>query len=757
MKQVLITHAVRLQVAQSKITRDSGQKKMQTGVLELFLQFKANGNSFVIPDSVNDDLIQPSYAKVDLKDNVYTYIHALTIEGVYISKIDFVQQLQSKGVSVTDTSNFDRIHFVQGWIPAEKFDAVSQLNVVAHIALVTEPLISAAPKGSERIRSDVANQVWGDTGKGVTIGVISDDCGSLKGDCPFSTTQSLLEQQQGLSPCPLGNTASTEVIDDGWDGRRGHEGLAMMEIIHEVAPGAKVKFATGLGRLDPSGTGNMGMINLFNSINSLAPYCNVITDDVLYLEEPAFEDGFIAKRMDELSGDLKKPLVFTSAAGNWAKDVYSFSFVPLPNQFIGSSVGIQPFTIHDNVNQDYKSQFTIPQGGKLTVMLQWDDAYSEGTSDNDFDLYLVDIASNKVVETSTNSQDNLPGHKSIPFELIEYYSNPCYGSQGYKLFITQYAVKSNPTPRMKLVILGTNDFNDLPKAKSIFGHTAAASCISCGAMGADGNYNYVEDWSSQGPVEIVQTKAPVNASGHRPLKLQIDDSVRHKPNVSSMDGVLTQVPNFESFSGTSAAAPYAAAIAALLISFDKGFSSQEVMTYMQHGCIGNDNPEIPNNISGYGRTDAFESIAFMMALKNPTSHFWRRTNGLSTLAPGMSQIQLAGISFIPNSGRMYVSATFEGNLPANVILKAGGIGGVGGTDIPLISTSYTAKSLNTVLASTSGSSLPLSASDPIMGLFRVGALSTITPADFDPTKDWTLTFTPSATTKLKDWAIYFKR
>ena len=40
--------------------------------------------------------------------------------------------------------------------------------------------------------------------------------------------------------------------------------------------------------------------------------------------------------------------------------------------------------------------------------------------------------------------------------------------------------------------------------------------------------------------------------------------VRQKPDIAAADGVLTTVPGFERFFGTSASAPHAAAIAALI-------------------------------------------------------------------------------------------------------------------------------------------------------------------------------------------------
>src|SRR5579872_1323070 len=165
-KQVYITRAVRLKVAEMKSSRTEAEKKLQSGVLELIMQYKANGNSFTLPDTVTDDQLQPSYAKVDDNDNIYFYIyhqettngnvgllnHADSVLGFASSHsvLSFVSQLQSHGVHVTDAdTNFRGMlfgtipSFVQGWIHADKgmatLDTIKSLLEVAHIGLVTEP------------------------------------------------------------------------------------------------------------------------------------------------------------------------------------------------------------------------------------------------------------------------------------------------------------------------------------------------------------------------------------------------------------------------------------------------------------------------------------------------------------------------------------------------------------------------------------------------------------------------------------------
>src|SRR5207247_10053432 len=78
-----------------------------------------------------------------------------------------------------------------------------------------------------------------------------------------------------------------------------------------------------------------------------------------------------------------------------------------------------------------------------------------------------------------------------------------------------------------------------------------------------GAANPVETFSSDGPRQIF-----FNADG-TPITpgnfSSTGGTVRQKPDIAAADGVATATPGFNPFFGTSAAAPHAAAIAALLL------------------------------------------------------------------------------------------------------------------------------------------------------------------------------------------------
>jgi len=98
-------------------------------------------------------------------------------------------------------------------------------------------------------------------------------------------------------------------------------------------------------------------------------------------------------------------------------------------------------------------------------------------------------------------------------------------------------------------------------ADKAFGVAAVPQWVTFGAA-FDGS-EPVETFSSDGPRRIFYepdgtliTPGDLLATGGRVLM---------KPDITAADGVATSVPNFGSFFGTSAAAPHAAAIAALML------------------------------------------------------------------------------------------------------------------------------------------------------------------------------------------------
>ena len=122
-------------------------------------------------------------------------------------------------------------------------------------------------------------------GAGIKVGVLSDSFNDLGGYAS--------DQANGALP-------SVQVLADLSSGGT-DEGRAMLQIVHDMAPKARLGFATANG----------GQLNFANNIRSLAglpgaPHAvsgfkaDVIVDDIIYLDEPMFQDGIIAQAVDEV-------------------------------------------------------------------------------------------------------------------------------------------------------------------------------------------------------------------------------------------------------------------------------------------------------------------------------------------------------------------------------------------------------------------------------------------------------------------------
>ena len=156
----------------------------------------------------------------------------------------------------------------------------------------TSPFTNAGGLTSQGYISHRANQVvnLGVNGSGVTVGVLSDSALPARvaaliasGDLPADTT--VLPGQQG----PANGS---------------NEGTAMMEIVHDLAPGAALNFATAF--LSPASFAD-------NIIKLQQAGASVIVDDVSWSSEGAFQDGIIAQAVNQVTA---AGVVYVSSAGN---------------------------------------------------------------------------------------------------------------------------------------------------------------------------------------------------------------------------------------------------------------------------------------------------------------------------------------------------------------------------------------------------------------------------------------------------------
>lgn len=475
---------------------------------------------------------------------------------------------------------------VSGWLPIpaiERLNALSRLQFAAPAYAETNSG-SVDSQGDAAMRSNLARMSFGVDGSGITIGVLSGSFDCLggaendiaSGDLPSGIT--VLKDLKDDDRCP-------PPTDPGVD-----EGRAMMQIIHDVAPGARLSFHTAEG----------GQANFAQGILELAKAgAKVIVDDWTYYSEPMFQDGVIAQAVDRVVAD---GVAYFSSAGNSGNASYEAAFSPsgmFKDEGGGFICELHDFDPGPEVN--VFQRITVPPGSELTMSFQWDAPSASVRpgapgAPNDLDVFLYDEAETLVAD---GKELNI-GSDSV--EIVSLLNPRESGVSAYKVQITNCG---GPNPALIKYVLrggGIDQFNT--GSSTIFGHHNAAGTAAVGsafyrstpAFGV--NPPELNDFSSVGGTPILfDTAGNRNASPeirYQPLIVAPDDV-----NTSFFGGADTEGDGFPNFVGTSAAAPHAAAVAALMLQANPSLSPREIYAAMAHTAIDMDDPHSPDFDVGF--------------------------------------------------------------------------------------------------------------------------------------------------------------
>jgi hypothetical protein len=244
----------------------------------------------------------------------------------------------------------------------------------------------------------------------------------------------------------------------------------MIEIIHDVAPGARHAFHTA----------QFGQANFARGILALAGVgANVINDDITYLFEPFYQDGQIAQAVDLVKA---RGVTYFSAAGNDARQAYEAPFRP-SGTFV--DIGNGPSEAHDfdpGPGVDTCQRYTLPQGEFVSFVYQWDQPFFSVSgppgSASDMDIIYSDPDCNLELGFG-GSFDSNTGRD--PLESVQQ-TDLVNNTFGMMLLHV-----SGPTPGlMKVVVTGagptTFKFDEFAtRTGPSWGHSAARGGLGVGA------------------------------------------------------------------------------------------------------------------------------------------------------------------------------------------------------------------------------------------------------------------------------------
>ena len=500
--------------------------------------------------------------RFDSSGNVQVYIH---LENTDDSSL---QQLRDLGATIEVTNSGWNV--VQAWVPISSLDQIAALDAVQEI---TPPDYAVTKTGSINSdgdaihRADLVRAFSGLTGAGVKVGVISDGVDSR-------TTS------RGRGDLP-GNIEINPDLES-----EGDEGTALLEIVHDLAPDARLAF---------SGAGTS--LQMVEAILWLAndafggEGADVIVDDQGYYLQPYYEDGYVAlAAADAVAGGA----VFVSAAGNYAQRHYE-------GEFVDGGDGYHDFD--DSGGTDTALRIDTDDG--TAVILQWNDKFGE--SGNDYDLFVCPPGFKPVkfnlqndICTGSNRSQQVGGNDD-PYEIVFASFD---GHTEADVYIREH---SGVTKILELFVPGGRILEHRVEEGGIIGHPAVAEVLAVGAIRAsDPGNDDPESFSDRGPSVFLS-------------------ETRNKPDLMGIDGVsITGAGGFGQpyvgvsgavFFGTSAAAPHVAGIAALVLEAQRLATPNATKktvadavtkklrdTAIDLGESGHD------NTFGYGRADALSAI-----------------------------------------------------------------------------------------------------------------------------------------------------
>jgi hypothetical protein len=228
-------------------------------------------------------------------------------------------------------------------------------------------------QGDASMRSDNARATEKVDGTGVTVGVLSDSyrCNppAFVPGAPTSTAaqDAITDDVPNVQVLSNGPCPATD------------EGRAIVQLIHDVAPGAAQKFHTAFnGILDFA----LGIFRLRNA------GANVIVDDVIYFEENMFSDGIVAQAADLA---VASGAAYFSSAGNDARlsyesDYRETSVATAGGGNLNSNGGPFVLRAHDfdpsGATDTVQKIRVTPAGGQAVILFsfQWDQPFLSSTT-----------------------------------------------------------------------------------------------------------------------------------------------------------------------------------------------------------------------------------------------------------------------------------------------------------------------------------------------------------------------------------------
>jgi hypothetical protein len=557
---------------------------------------------------------------------------------------------------------------VSGWLPVAQLEAAAAHAEVHSIRAALWRARSGAvtSQGDFAQHSDVVRATNSLTGAGVTVGVLSDsyDCYAVyassgvpaSGNAGYASNGFLATAADDVTSGDL--PATVDILKEADCPHYGaptqlpfgDEGRAMMQIVHDVAPGAALAFSTVEG----------GEADYASGIGKLAAAgAKVIVDDVGYFDEPFFQDGLLAQAVDAVNA---QGVAYFSAAGNdgnsssgnvaLAYDNNAPKFTTVSNAAPNSGEHLLNFdtTGATTTTKLPVSIAALVPGGFVAIVVEWDQPYVTGAANSGGATSQIDLCvtnasgtdsiegytSNPVVSSAgTCSGLNTLGHDPYQILILANPANAAGNTAAETINIQLGVANGTLVPgRIKIAVeddgAGSKITSFATNSATLQGHPGAAGAFAVGAA-----FYFDTPACGSTPAKI----EPFSSSGGDPILFDVAGTrlatpvMRQKPDAVGPNGgnntflgftladdgvtgglLNTTIascqnkPAYPNFFGTSAAAPHVAGIAALLLEANSSETPAQIFTALRSTALAMDSPS-PSVNTGYGFVQAELALA----------------------------------------------------------------------------------------------------------------------------------------------------
>jgi subtilisin family serine protease len=642
---------------------------------------------------------------------------------------------------------------VGGWLPLTAIETATRLTELHSMrAALSRTHAGAVTSQGDYVQGTGALRSGNPTltGSGVKVGILSDSYNcyavyaaagsgvSAGGNAGYASNGFTADASTDITTGDLPASSNIQILEEAGTFDKatcmdfgapylqpyGDEGRAMMQIVHDVAPGAQLMFHTALPTQAHFASGIQALVDAG---------AWVIADDVTYFDEPFFQDGLVAQAANAA---YAAGVAYFSSAGNSGSNAYDNTAPDFSNAAV-IPAGEHVLNFDTSGASTTKAlTVNLPQlvpGEFVALVLEWDQPYvtgapGSGGATSRMDLCvtgsasgLIDPNTTPVTDLGNNTQictgANPIGMDPDQILVIGFPANAsatsgttcpsgpdgkplasvCSAAQTISI---QVGLVSGTVPgRIKLAIEDDGAGSTFPpgipvSGGTLQGHPGAAGVMAVGAV-------FWNDTPSCGKTPALLEY--YSAKGGDPILFDSAGNavspavMRQKPDIAGPDGGVDTFlgfvePSFGSggctnsgaspnFFGTSAATPHVAATAALLLQQFPGINVSALYDVLKSGAqtIANgknpDGSTADNYTSGYGFVEAQSALAAMPSAPdvtltlspttvntgNSATLSWTVTNATSCSASG------AWTGTQQLSGSMMVTPTATGSDTYNLV------------------------------------------------------------------------------------------